>query len=84
MVCVRLIGPQTIESNMRNMLCYQNYRWEKFGKLTKNALPAIGENWKEVYIEAVSRILKYFVPCTLIHYIFIIHPTNAHKTYTVL
>jgi hypothetical protein len=31
----------------------------KFGNLlTKNALPPIEENWKEVYIESFSRILN--------------------------
>jgi hypothetical protein len=57
--CVRLIDPQSIKIYIRNMFCYQNDRWEKFGNLlTKNSLPAIGENWKKVYIESFSRILK--------------------------
>jgi hypothetical protein len=71
MACVRLIGPQSIRIYIRNMFCYQNDRWEKFGKLlTKNALPASEENWKEVYIETYSGILKYFVPYTVIHFVY--------------
>jgi len=48
--CVRLVGPQSIKIYIRNMFYYQNDSWEKCGKvLTKNALPAIEENWKELY-----------------------------------
>jgi len=59
MVCARLIGPQSIKIYIRNTYCYQNDRWEKFGNLlTKNVLPAIEDNWKEVYIETFSSIVK--------------------------
>jgi hypothetical protein len=55
---VRLTGPQNIKIYIRNMFCYQNDRWQKYGNLTKNALPAIEGHWKVVYIESFSRILK--------------------------
>jgi hypothetical protein len=58
-VYVKLIGPESIQIYVRHMCCYQNDSWKKFGKLhTKNVLPAIEENWKEVYIETFSSILK--------------------------
>jgi hypothetical protein len=28
---VKLIGPESIKIYVRNMYCYQNDRWEKFG-----------------------------------------------------